>query len=100
MPNKHSVSPVTMSKATELSKKTESEAPCACANTCLASMLEKHRASIAMDLKNSFASLESRLEKIQTTVLDYGQRIISLETSTESEDQRIHSVGEVGSLNR
>ena len=44
---------------------------------------------MADDLKNSFAALESRLEKMQTTLSDHGQRIVSLETSAESDDQRI-----------
>lgn len=81
-----------MSKATKLPKKSKGEAPSACANTCLTSikgLLEEHRASLATDLKNSFAALELRLEKMQTTVLDHGQRIISLESSAESDDQYI-----------
>lgn len=86
---------VIMSKATKSSKKSEGEVPSACAITCLTSiegLLEKHRASIASDLKNSFAALESRLDKMQTTVSDHGQHIISLETSAESDDQRIHTL--------
>ena len=84
-----------MSKSTKQTKKNENEAPRACNNTCLTSiedLLEKHRASIATDLKNSFAALESRLEKMQTTVFNHGQRIISLETSAESDDQRIRTL--------
>lgn len=84
-----------MSKAAKLAKKSEGEAPSACANTCLTSikgLLEEHRASLATDLKNSFTALESRLEKMQTTVLDHGQRIISLETSAESDDQLIRAL--------
>ena len=84
-----------MSKATKPTKKNVNEAPpspCADTSSCFASiqgMLEKHRASMADDLKNSFAALESRLEKMQTTLSDHGQRIVSLETSAESDDQRI-----------
>ena len=83
-----------MSEATKTSKKNDNEVPgaCASASTCLTSiegLLEKHRASIAEDLKHSFAALESRLEKMQTMVVDHGQRFISLETSAESDDQRI-----------
>ena len=81
-----------MSKSTKPSKKSENEAPSACANTCLTGiegLLEKNRASIAADLKNSFAGIESRLDKMLTTLVDHGQRIISLETSAESDDQRI-----------
>lgn len=89
------VPPGIMSKVTKSSKKSEGETPGACASTCLTSiegLLEKHRASIAADLKNSFAALESRLEKMQTTVLDHRQRIISLEASAESEDQHIRAL--------
>ena len=84
-----------MSKSTKQTKKNENEAPRACVNTCLASiedLLENHRASMATDLKNSFAALESRLEKMQTTVSNHGQRIILLETSAESDDQRIRTL--------
>lgn len=79
--------PGIMSKATKLPKKNENEAPSACASSCLTSiegLLEKHRASITTNLKNSFAALESRLKKMQSTVLGHGQRIISLETSAET----------------
>lgn len=84
-----------MSKTTKPSKKSENEAPSACANTCLTGiegLLEKHRASIAADLQNSFAALESRLDKMQTTLVDYGQCITSLETSAVSDDQRIRTL--------
>lgn len=87
-----------MSKATKSAKKPVNEAPpipCANTDSCLASftdLLENHRASIADDLKNSFAALESRLQKIQTTVSDHRQRIVSLETSLESDDQRIRAL--------
>lgn len=58
----------------------------------IAGLLEEHRANIAADFKNSFAALESRLEKLQSSVIDHGQRIVSLETSAESDDQRLSAL--------
>lgn len=84
-----------MSKTTKSSKKSETEAPSACANTCLAGiegLLEKHRASIAAELKSSFATLESKLDQMQAVLADHGQRITSLETCAESDDQRISAL--------
>lgn len=84
-----------MSKLTKQQKKGDNEAPSECANTCLASikdLLEKHRANMAADFKNSFAALESRLEKMQSTVSDHRARIVSLETNAESNDQRIRTL--------
>lgn len=84
-----------MSKTSKQQKKNESDAPGACAGACVASiaeLLEEHRANIAADFKNSFAALESRLEKLQATVTDHGQRIVSLETCAESDDQRLSAL--------
>lgn len=86
-----------MSKTTKQQKKSENEAPSDCASTCLASikdLLETHRANMAADFKNSFAALESRLERMQGTVSDHGQRIVSLETSAETNDERIRILEE------
>ena len=93
-----------MSKAAKQSKKSENEAPSDVASltsikdllehhrASIATELEQHRASIAMDLKNSFAAFESRMEKMQSTLVDHRQRITSLETSAESDDQRIRTL--------
>ena len=60
----------------------------------IATMLEEHRASIATDFKATFATLESRLDKIQTKITDHGQRMDSLESHTEVQDQRIQALEE------
>lgn len=84
-----------MSKTSKQQKKNEPDPPGACANTCaasIASLLEEHRANIATDFKNSFAALESRLETMQATIIEHGQRITSLETCAESDDQRLSAL--------
>ena len=60
----------------------------------IASMLEEHRASISTDFKATFATLELRLDKIQTTITDHGQRVESLESHAELQDQRIQALEE------
>lgn len=41
--------------------------------TSIANMLEEHRASISADFKTSFATLEAKLDMIQTTITEHGQ---------------------------
>lgn len=60
----------------------------------IASMLEDHRASISADFKSAFAAPESRLESMQITITEHGQRMSSLESHAELHDQRIQAVEE------
>ncbi|KAG7455603.1 hypothetical protein JOB18_003129 [Solea senegalensis] len=86
-----------MSKATKVSKKAEADASPAGDSTALASiatMLEDHRASIAVDFKSTFAALELRLDKMQTTIKEHGQRMDSLESHAELHAQRIQALEE------
>lgn len=62
--------------------------------TSIATMLEDHRVSLATDFKTSFATLEVRLDKIQSTITEYGQRVDSLESHVELQDQRIQALEE------
>ncbi|XDV36150.1 hypothetical protein PO909_005994 [Leuciscus waleckii] len=76
-------------------KSTECEASAACNNTCvasIASLLEDHRASISADFKTTFAALEAKLDCTQAVVTEHGQRIDSLESGAELQDQRIHAL--------
>lgn len=69
-----------MSKATKASQKTEADAfPRGNSTmlTSIANMLDDHRASIAADFKATFAALELRLNKMQTTITEHGQRMDS-----------------------
>ena len=73
------------------------ETPPVCASPCaasIASLLEDHRASLSNDFKTAFSSLESKLSEIQECVIDHGQRIDSLELTTESQDQRLQKLEE------
>lgn len=86
-----------MSKASKASKKTEADASPTGSSTTLASiasMLEDHRASIAADFKATFAALELRLDKMQTTITEHGQRMDSLESHAELQAQRIQALEE------
>lgn len=60
----------------------------------IANMLEEHRASIATDFKDTFTTLETWLDKIQTTITDHGQRVDSLESHADLQDQRIKALEE------
>lgn len=60
----------------------------------IASMLEDHRASISADFKSTFAALESKLERLQTMMNEHGERVTSLETHAELQDQRIQALEE------
>lgn len=84
-----------MSKLTKQPKKNNTETSGACSSTCLASitsLLEEHRANIATDFKNTFAAMESGLEKIHPTLQEHNQRIVSLEDSNQWNDQHIRAL--------
>ena len=86
-----------MSKASKAPKKSEADASAAGNSTALASianMLEDHRASIAADFKATFATLELRLDKMQTTITEHGQRMVSVESHVELQAQRIQALEE------
>lgn len=50
----------------------------------IAGMLDEHRANIAAHFKSTFAALESRLDRIQTTITEHGQRMDSLESHNKT----------------
>lgn len=82
-----------MSKATK-AKKRDSEST-TCSSPCLAniaSLLEEHRASISADNKNNLAVLEDQLDKIHSTMTEHCQRITSLESAANTQDQRIQEL--------
>ncbi len=53
---------------------------------------ERHRASLAADFKSSFASLETKLDKIQAVVSGQGQRITDLESNAEEVSQHLQQL--------
>lgn len=55
--------------------------------TSIANMLEEHRASISADFKTSFATLEARLDMIQTTITEHGQWMNLLESHAELQER-------------
>lgn len=78
------------------SKKPDGESPTtSCNSSCLANianLLEEHRASISADHKKNLAVIEEQLNNIQTTISDHGQRIDSLESAANTQDQRIQDL--------
>ena len=62
----------------------------------LTSLLEEHRQSISAtlsaELKSAFTSLEAKLDTVQATVTDFGERIVSLEANASSTDERIQAL--------
>ncbi|KAK5874693.1 hypothetical protein PBY51_019620 [Eleginops maclovinus] len=62
----------------------------------LTSLLEEHRQSISTalsaDLRLAFASLEAKLDTVQATVTDFGERIASLETNANLTERRIQAL--------
>ena len=59
----------------------------------LTSLLEEHRQSISAalsaELRSAFASLEAKLDTVQATVTDFGERIESLESNANLTEERI-----------
>lgn len=77
-------------------KKADGDSPTtSCSSSCLANianLLEEHSASISADHKKNLAVIEEQLSKIQTTINDHGQRIVSLESAASTQDQRIQAL--------
>ncbi|KAJ8351978.1 hypothetical protein SKAU_G00234540 [Synaphobranchus kaupii] len=62
----------------------------------LTSLLEEHRQAISSALstefKSTFASLETKLDAVRTTVTDFGERIEILETNASSTEECIQAL--------
>lgn len=58
----------------------------------ISDLLERHRASLAADFKSSFASLESKLDKIQVEVAGQGRRISDLEANANQTSQHLQQL--------
>lgn len=62
----------------------------------LTSLLEEHHQSItttlSAELRSAFISLEAKLDAVQATVTDFGERIVSLETNANSTEERIKAL--------
>lgn len=87
---------VTKKKVTATTEMDEDTAPTdnSTALASIASMLEDHRASISTDLKSTIAALELKLKRMQTTINEHGERLTSLESHTELQDQQIQALEE------
>lgn len=88
-----------MSKSTKPSRKTEVDVHHASSTSSapladIAKLLEEHRASMAADFKTTFAALELRLDKMQATVTEHSQRMGSLESNADLQDQRLQTLEE------
>lgn len=62
----------------------------------LTSLLEEHRHSISAamsaELRSAFISLEAKLDTVQATVTDFGERIASLESNANLTEERIQAL--------
>lgn len=50
----------------------------------LASLLENHKEPLSAEFKTAISVLDSKIDRVQTTVSDYRQRITSLESNADS----------------
>ncbi|KAJ8006713.1 hypothetical protein DPEC_G00110070 [Dallia pectoralis] len=73
----------------------EKHQPHATAQALLAS-----QACISADFKTTFAALEAKLDCTQAVVTEHGQRIDSLESGAERQDQRIQTLPSPPKLDR
>ena len=55
----------------------------------LVPLLNQQREALASDIKSAFATLEKKLDGIKVSVVDQGERIVSLETNAELIDERL-----------
>ena len=62
----------------------------------LTTLLEEHRRSISAtlsaELRSAFISLEAKLDTVQATVTDFGERIASLESNANLTEERIQAL--------
>lgn len=58
----------------------------------LSDLLEQHRAALAIDFKSSFATMDKKLDQIQTVVSGQGQRITDLESNAEEVSQCLEQI--------
>lgn len=55
----------------------------------LTSLLEEHREALSTEFKAALISLETKLDSVQTVMLDQGTRITSLESNVDLLSERI-----------
>ena len=55
----------------------------------IANLLEEHRKALSADFKTTISSLEAKLDLIQATVSDHGEKIASLESNANLQDARM-----------
>ena len=58
----------------------------------IATLLDQHRAALTSDIKSAFDTLEKKLDGMKATVVDQGERIVSLETNAETIAQRFEEL--------
>lgn len=57
--------------------------------SALRSVLEEHKNSLQAAFETSIATLESKLDSVQASVADHGQRIVSLESNANAASDRV-----------
>ena len=58
----------------------------------LTKLLEEHRAALSAEFKLALTSLETKLDSVQTTISDHGQRLTSLEDNANQVSDRLQEV--------
>ena len=86
LPPFHTVS-ITIIKALKKNKKTDPPelAGSDPSMAAIANLLEEHRKALSADFKTTISSLEAKLDLIQATVSDHGEKIASLESNLQDE---------------
>lgn len=83
------------SKSSTRAKINEATPPNADANgnhvtmSALRSLLEEHKNTLQAAFESSIATLESKLDSVQASIADHGQRIVSLESNANSASDHI-----------
>lgn len=55
----------------------------------IASILDEHRTAILAEFKTAFTTLEAKFDCIQSAVTEHGQKIVSLESNANLQDDRL-----------
>ncbi|KAF3856803.1 hypothetical protein F7725_017526 [Dissostichus mawsoni] len=69
------------SKASKKEKKDEAPATAVASMASLVKLLEEHRDALSKEFKSAMTSLEAKLDFVQETVTDHGNRLTSLEAN-------------------
>lgn len=79
------------SKREEL-KKEDSASTSSAVVAMLTPMLNDHKTSLSTEFNAAFSKLETKLDNIQTTILDHHQRLSSLESNADTTSEEVRAI--------